>query len=168
MAVAAAMLAFVATPAAVGACPDDVPDNSEVDQYQESIPSACGDQGTDSIAEDGGGDVAADGEDAATAGSGLTLSAGVGLELGEMGADGRAVSDLVASAGGDTGGGDAGAGGAGRDPAGAAPEEGSASLISALVEGVGGSEGGLGSVGILLAVIAVLGIGTVAWRLVHR
>lgn len=162
-----AVAAFVATPAAIAECQNDVPDNSEVDQYQETIPSTCGDQGTDTLTENGGGVPSGAGSD--NGGSSPELAPAVSSELDAMGDDGRAVAGLVAATGGaETGSGGTRGDGPGEEPAGAATEEGSASLLTALVEGVGGSEGGLGLVGILIAVSALLGVGTVTWRLIHR
>ncbi|MFN8150935.1 MAG: hypothetical protein U0R24_07390 [Solirubrobacterales bacterium] len=162
-----ALLALALAAPALAACPDDVPDNSEIDQYLESIPSACGEQQPGTTggggSEDGSapavGDSGPGGSVGAGSGIASDLSPAVRAELSRRGADGAAVAGLVPMAGLD--------GARQRDPApGVDADDGS--LIAALVSGVSGSDGGLGPAGILIAAGALLGLGFAGWRLIRR
>lgn len=162
-----ALLALALAAPALASCPDDVPDNSEIDQYLESIPSACGEQqpGTTGggSSEDGSapavGDSGSGGSVGAGSGIASDLTPAVRAELSRRGADGAAVAGLVPMAGLD--------GARQRDPApGVDADDGS--LIAALVSGVSGSDGGLGPAGILIAAGALLGLGFAGWRLIRR
>ena len=163
----ALLLAIVATlwlasaASAAPSCIDNPPDNSEVDQYQETIPSACGNQGTSS---DGTQDGAiSDGPQDTTgeAGAGSQLPSTVGPDLDGRGKDGKAISALVASTG--AGQGPSKEGGAGKGDSG-----GPGSVVGALAEGADGSEGGLGLVGIVIAASAALGLILAVRRLANR
>lgn len=165
LAMVCAFLALPAAPAAAG-CPNDVPDNSEVDQYQETIPSACGDQGTSDHGDQGAAEDSdpSDGSKGQSAGS--ALPSDVSSDLSQLGSDGRAVADLVASTGSSSSG--QGGGGGPRSETGGTVADGSGSVVDALAEGATGSEGGLGLVGVFIIASSALCLGILGWRLVRR
>ena len=155
--VASALAAFAliaGAPAATAQCPQAPvsPGNSEVDQYQETIPGACGDQKP-------GGDESGSGSGGGSGDGGGSVTPDTASDLDSLGSDGAAVAGLAAATGpgvaaADGGKGDGGDGSfsAGTVAAGSS-SSGDGSAIEALTRGLGGDSGG--GIGILLPVLLI-------------
>ena len=146
--------AALAAPAAAQCGGDPIPPgNSEVDQYQESIPGNCGDTKANSDGKGGG-----------------SVSQPTAEDLGALGEDGAAVSDLVATTGPAVKGGNGTNGKNGNDGPGAGSEASTAdtggSAVAAAVRALtGDSDGGLGlGLPFILVVVSAAVLGLVALR----
>jgi hypothetical protein len=166
-------LAFLAAPAAQAACdPATVPGgNSQIDEYTETVPGACGDHQSQTGGAGGAG---------GHSGNGPAAPAATVEELQSAGPDGAATAGLVddVAPGPDTGSGDPATGGSdqagGSKPSGStnAQEGGAAdgdgSVLSGVARSLGGADDSAGLGIVLPLVLAASLIGALAYLLRRR
>ncbi len=159
----AGILAFLAFPAMSAAKPcggqtTAPPGQSEVDQYAETVPGACGDQTPGSDDGSGGGGSAGSDDDSAIPPATLD-------ELESLGADGQAAAALAQANSpnnrqGTEAGGSSGAGGAAADDG--------PSNLSAVVDAVTGSDDGDGLGALLPLILAAIAGAGLAFVFLRR